>query len=402
MKRRILLVIPNLGRGGAQHVFRQQFHFLSADYEVMGCVFNWDGSFDSDHHTNIVSLNVQAGRNYFTKAINFLIRIKRLQRIKKQNNISISISHLEGADYVNALSRSRAVIVCWLHGTKIHDKNISGLIGVIRMRLLIPVLYKRATKLVAVSNGIMSEFIKIVPGLNSKIITIYNGVDIQKLREQANELIPDEHFKLFLNYKIIITHCRLSLQKNLPALLKIFSLIENRSQLKLVIVGDGELRDDLFNYSSSLNLKVWMFNREASFDETFHVYFIGQQSNPFKYLRHASLYAMTSGWEGFPLSLCEALACRLPVIASDCFTGPREILAPEIDLPQPLERPYQTSRGVLMPLADIHDDERMMLWAQEMENMLIYRHDFQESDLDFLDLRNNRMNTLKLLNDIMK
>jgi glycosyltransferase involved in cell wall biosynthesis len=61
---------------------------------------------------------------------------------------------------------------------------------------------------------------------------------------------------------------------------------------------------------------------------------------------------MTSSWEGFPLSLCEALACGVPAIAADCFTGPREVIARGIAEEQPIKKPAFSSNGVLMPLAD--------------------------------------------------
>lgn len=402
MKKRILLLIPNLGRGGAQNVFRQQAQFLSEHFEVIGCVFNWDGSFESDRSVGIVSLNVNAGKNVLSKIINFFIRVKRLKKVKQENRITISISHLEGADYVNILSKSKDKIVCWMHGTKIHDENITGLLGFVRLRILMPLLYQRADRLVTVSNGIAQELVNYLPELDSKIVTIYNGVDIRQIRQQCDELISAEYSAIFQNYKIIITHCRLSAQKNLKAMLNIFNRIRDTASVKLIIAGDGELRDELLSYAHSLGLRAWIFNSNGLIEGSFDVYFIGQQQNPFKYISRADLYLMTSGWEGFPLSLCEALVCSVPIISADCFTGPREILAPGLNLPQPVMQPYRTNRGVIMPMAEIANEEHLRIWSTEVQIMLNQQDKTIDVDLSEFNLSNNRFKTTELLLNISK
>src|SRR5690349_10127928 len=113
-KPKVLIIIPNLGRGGAQRVFHQQLSYLSKSTDVVGCVFNWDGSFESDKQDNIVSLNVPAGRSFIGKLYCFWKRCQALRRIKKQYGVQVSISHLEGADYVNILSRRSERIICWV------------------------------------------------------------------------------------------------------------------------------------------------------------------------------------------------------------------------------------------------------------------------------------------------
>src|SRR5687767_2781547 len=113
----ILIIIPNLGKGGAQQVFRDQLHFFATHSNVIGCVFNWDDVFEDDRLPNIISLNVPAGNNMLSKIYCFLKRISALREIKKKNKIDFSISHLEGADYTNILSKRKEKIICWIHGT---------------------------------------------------------------------------------------------------------------------------------------------------------------------------------------------------------------------------------------------------------------------------------------------
>jgi glycosyltransferase involved in cell wall biosynthesis len=197
----------------------------------------------------------------------------------------------------------------------------------------------------------------------------------------SHERVEDDLLSLFQQPKVIITHCRLSRQKNLHALLKIFKELTkvSDSKLKLVIVGDGELREELLAFCRSEGLRYWAVWDQAVLDNKAEVYFIGQQTNPFKFLRVSSLYIMTSGWEGFPLALCEAMACGLPVVTTDCFTGPREIIAPDVNLEQPVQEPYQTQYGVLMPLVNVNDSVAVGKWTNTIAQ-LVNKPDFRSSN----------------------
>ncbi len=403
----ILIMIPNLGRGGAQIVFRQQLKELAAKHEVWGCVFNWDGAFQEDHQENIVSLNVPAGANIFFKIYYFFLRVIRLRSLKRRLKINVSISHLEGADYVNILSSGSDETVCWIHGTKEFDKNISGWLGFLRMRIFIPFLYTRASKLITVSTGIRDELLKNFQIEPSEIQTIYNGFDIDGIKGRSIEPLPEAYQVLFSNCKTLITHCRLSRQKNLTALLRIFKGVNDHSEIKLVIAGDGELREDLLKECEDLQLKYWACWSNFDLNYSSDVYFIGQQDNPFKYLRHASLYIMTSDWEGFPLALCEAMVCGLKVVTSDCYTGPREIIAQKLDLSQPVQVPFYTQYGVLMPLVNSSNSNVVQLWAEETVKLINETSIGQKSDVGInrisqFDISESTKQTTEVLNEILK
>lgn len=402
-RQRILLLIPNLGSGGAQKIFMEQFEFLSEHYNVTGCVFNWDETFESDKRANIVSLDVPAGGNVISKLYFFWLRIVRLRKLKTALRIRICISHLEGADYINILSRKSDRVICWIHGSKLYDLNIRGLQGIIRKKVLIPFLYKRADRLITVSKGIAEELSAHSHISQQRVRVIYNGFDSEKITELSRETLELSFERIFAQHEVIISHGRLAPQKNLHSLLHIFNQLKAKRNLKLVIVGDGELRESLLTECSNLGLNTWSVWNEKEPDQLADVFFTGQQANPFRYLRFASLFIMTSRWEGFPLALCEAMACKLPVIVSDCFTGPREIIAPEIQLPQPVDVPYSTPYGVLMPLISLEDSHAIRIWIETLEqylDTLARKNEHGVTRIQAFDIKTSRELTLQVVNEL--
>jgi glycosyltransferase involved in cell wall biosynthesis len=365
---RILLIIPNLGQGGAQKVFRDQVRFYARHFDVKGCVFNWDNAFPEDRQLNLSSLDVPAGKDTLRKMYYFLRRIYRVRKLKRQFNPAISISHLEGADYVNILSRHHERIFCWIHGTKKFDANIDGIMGGIRKKLLIPFLYKRSDLLISVSEGIRKELADDFNLAHTPGVTIVNSIDSKAIESASQRSDPAGFIGILDNYPIVITHCRLATQKNLGALLTIFSLLKTAPHPKLVILGDGELKQQLLHQCMLLTLNAYDAGKGMEWNSQYDVYFLGNQSNPYPYLAKATLYVMTSSWEGFPLALCEAMACNIPVIASDCHTGPREIIGPELTTKETIAEPYLSAYGMLMPLAE--SKKQIEIWASTIDRLL--------------------------------
>jgi len=372
-KQNILLLIPNLNPGGAQRVFHDHSLALSEQYTVLECVFNTDDGIAYPTNNTLINLKVPAGKNIILKLYYFFVRCIRLKRVKKNHQITICISHLEGADYVNILSKGTEKVVLCIHGSKIHDLNIAGAIGMVRKKLLMPYLYNRADKIVTVSKDISTELIKNFGVLPGKIQTINNFFNIESIQQKACYPLPSIYQKLFADNLVIITSGRLSAQKNQAPLLSVFSKLLPQQASKLVILGDGELRHNLVLYSKQLGLKTYtIWDNVSDFDSfAFDVYFLGYQENPFKYLKQATLFAFPSAWEGFPMALCEAMICGVPVITTDCPTGPREILAPDSSSERELTKEEFTEYGVLMPLLNQQRNAKPTdLWSKTIQVLL--------------------------------
>ncbi|QLD86836.1 glycosyltransferase [Natronomonas halophila] len=151
-----------------------------------------------------------------------------------------------------------------------------------------------------------------------KVEIIYNPVDIEHIRAEADAREPD-HPWLGAENNTVINVSRLTSQKRVDILLKAWAELKDTEPAdtnppyRLVVVGDGEERDALEELTQELGI-------EDSVD------FVGFKQNPWPAVKQATLLASTSEWEGLPLTLIETQAVGTAIVASDCPSGPKEIL----------------------------------------------------------------------------
>ena len=348
-KTHVLQLITNLGAGGAQRVFWEMGKMLAGAYEVSGAVFNatdapWDPPFTID------SLEVQAGKNPFSKLSNLALRALRLRRLAREKGADVCISHMDGANWVNVLSNSGAKKILVVHGTVTHDRAMRPWLQQLRTRLIIPWLYNKAASTVAVSEGIKRELSLRYNVKN--VICIQNFFDINEIDNLANRDLPEPEARLFAEHRILITSGRFHEQKQQWRLFPVFAKIKAElPNTKLIVLGDGELRDKLVQEAHRCGLQVYaQWEAGATLNDAYDVYLLGHRTNPFPYLRRSSLFLFPSAWEGFPMALGEAMIAKVPVVSADCPTGPREILAPGTTDPKSdLDGADYTPYGVLMP-----------------------------------------------------
>lgn len=371
--RNLLLLIPNLGLGGAQRVFHDHSVELAKHYAVTEAVFNTEGGNVYPSGNEMVSLDVGGGGSPVEKIRNFGRRVGRLRALKGRLRADVCVSHLEGADYVNLLSKGSEKVVLCIHGSKLHDGNITGLVGWLRKKVLMPGLYNRADKIVTVSRDINPELINGFGVKPEKLITINNFFEVAQIAAKSRETLTAAEQAVYAAAPVLVTSGRLTIQKNQAPLLDAFAALLKRRAAKLVFVGDGELRDDLTRRARQLGLRVYEAWNQDALTPDYDVYFVGLQQNPFKYIRPAALFVFPSAWEGFPMALGEAMICGVPAVTTDCPTGPREILAPSTGTPAKAIREAEKAEfGVLMPMlnqpATLVADQHV--WTDTLDQLL--------------------------------
>ncbi|MBC7320002.1 glycosyltransferase [bacterium] len=272
----------------------------------------------------------------------FYIPVYGAKFSKKIESNDLVISFLERANFVNVISkyiRSHKAIV------SVQTDPISGHIRI--NKVLIKILYNKADFIITVSQGVANS-LEALGVQKSKIRVIYNPIFLKEIIEKSKEDIED----IFERRDFLITVGRLTKAKGQWHLLRIFKELKREfPELKLLLLGEGELKRFLVNLSLEFGFRTYVWNKDK-LSENYDVYFMGFKDNPFKYITRAKLFVLPSLWEGFGNVLVETLACGTAIVASDCRSGPREILAPDTEITYQTKVPEFAKFGILMPILE--------------------------------------------------
>jgi glycosyltransferase involved in cell wall biosynthesis len=184
-------------------------------------------------------------------------------------------------------------------------------------RRLLKRAYQSADQVVTVSEGVRKAAMEYYDLPPAKTLTLYNFFDIERIDALATQPLPTAETRRDGEWFEIIAAGRLHPQKGFVYLLEaIAELVHHRirRQIQLRIFGTGPLEAALKDCIDKLKL-------------TEHVTLEGYVANPLPYYRQADLLCLSSLYEGMPNALVEAMLCKVPVLATDCPSGPGEILA---------------------------------------------------------------------------
>lgn len=173
--------------------------------------------------------------------------------------------------------------------------------------------YPGVDRIVAVSQGVADDVRRITGLPRERVGVVRNPVWTARLDRLAHGPVPHPWFA-DASVPVIVGAGRLTRQKDFPTLVRAFARVRAQQSCRLIILGDGRQQSELMALAKALGVA----------DD---VALPGFQSNPYAFVARASLFVLSSSWEGSPNVLTEALALGVPVVATDCPSGPREILA---------------------------------------------------------------------------
>jgi glycosyltransferase involved in cell wall biosynthesis len=172
--------------------------------------------------------------------------------------------------------------------------------------------YPHADAVVAVSQGVAEDLVALC-GLAPDTVHVLNNpvVTPEVVRMRAQ---PVEHPWLRERRPpVVLAVGRMMPQKDFGMLLEAFATVRRAHRARLVLLGDGPLRPDLERLVSRLGIAE-------------DVSMPGICANPYPAMAAADVFALSSRWEGSPGALIEAMSCGTPVVATDCPSGPRQLL----------------------------------------------------------------------------
>jgi N-acetylgalactosamine-N,N'-diacetylbacillosaminyl-diphospho-undecaprenol 4-alpha-N-acetylgalactosaminyltransferase len=325
-KTTILFVINSLAGGGAERVLTT----------ILGASAPWRDRYDVhlallDDEPRAYSVPEWITVTQLDARHHLGASIVQLRRLAGRLNPDIALAFLTRANVATAMAmagRGRP----WLISERVNTSaHLGSGAGAIAARAMVRLAYPRARHVIAVSDGVVDDLVENFGVARDRVSAIANPVDHDAIAAQAAAPAP-----LAIDGDYVVAAGRLVPNKNFALLVDAFAA--SGLPHRLVIMGEGPER-------ASLEAQI------AARGLTERVLLPGFVANPFAMLARARLFAMPSNAEGFPNGLVEAMACGLPVVATNCASGPSEILA---GLPrESVVDAHQVPAGALVPTNDV-------------------------------------------------
>ncbi len=305
----IALFLPSLRGGGAERVMVNLANeFANRGLKVDMVLAQVEGPYLADLKPNvrIVDLNARRVITGLPALISYLRREKPMALLSTMihsNVIALLAKYFSGVS-TNLVVRE-ANIISTPDGTK---RGLRGRVVLFLARYF----YRKANAIVAVSHGVADDLHKCLDLEADDIDVIYNPVIRPALFELAKENLQHPWFSES-EPPVILSVGRLVEQKGFSTLIKAFYKVRKQVPARLIILGEGNLRPELESLVNELGLG----------DD---VSLLGYAENPYAYMSRSAVYVLSSLWEGLPNTLIEAMAIGTPVVATNCKSGPKEIL----------------------------------------------------------------------------
>lgn len=314
--KKVGMVVNSLGYGGNERSVENIANCISAFLDVSVIVL--DGSQTSKTFGGkVINLDVPASENKLQQVLHSFVRAIRFKRVIRKNSLDFVYLFLPKTNLLNYLTYKscKKIVSCRDCGDLINNTEKYNAMA------------EKSDLILFNSEYMRRYFLQNYPENAKKSRTVYNILDDRTIGKLKQEGDLDRRFCAFRSEKkkIVISVGRFCHEKGFNNLIKAFGLLQNKEDgVGLVIIGGGSLME---------SAKAMI--QEGGLEED--VLLMGFQQNPYKYLSYCDVFALSSFSEGFPNVILEAMACGLPVVSTDCPSGPAELLSPG--------RPVQVTDG---------------------------------------------------------
>ena len=333
-QKRLAIFLPALIEGGAERIMLNlAAGFAARGHAVDLVLAKAEGPYLSHvpPSVRLVELNLRKVSMFRT-----LTSLPALTRYLRKERPDALLSGLHAniiAVWSVLFSGRRQRVAISEHSTFSHQNRLLPVWYGRVMHQLVRRFYPLANEIIAVSQGVAEDLSRVSGVPRSRIRVIYNPIITPEIQAKARE--PLEHPRFLPGQPpVVLAAGRLAPEKDFDILIQAFAKMRQDLDARLLILGEGEKRGELEALIGSLYLE-----RDVELPGFVH--------NPYAYMAKASLFVLSSRWEGLPTVLVEALHCGAPVISTDCPSGPREILE---------EGRY----GLLVPVGDVDSMARAM------------------------------------------
>lgn len=306
---RLLVLTPSLGGGGAEHHLVRILPSLAAAFDVHLATLVARDTL-GPMVPAVVTRHTIGTLDWITAAARIRTLARRLEpavQLSIQDAANIPLL-LANATTARARRRPIAAVLQTSLGSVLAGARLRTRA---RMRLAVRWLYPRADALVSPSRGVVDEASRLARVDPRRVAIVPNASVPADLASRRDEAVAHPFFE---GPGAVLVACgRLMAAKDYPMLLHAMAILRRTHAARLIVLGDGPDAAALGDLSARLGL-----------DDV--VSFAGYVLNPYAYVARASVFVMSSRWEGFGNVIVEALACGTPVVSTDCPYGPREIL----------------------------------------------------------------------------
>jgi glycosyltransferase involved in cell wall biosynthesis len=353
----VLFFIFRLHGGGAERTVSNLSLALSERYNIKIAIYDAEET-TYPYKGELIRIKLLFSANptknpWYARLIRLVQLAFKLRALKRKYDIHIVVSFAEQANIINILTKGKERAILSMRTTLSKEMESASKMRVISW--LVRILYNRAERIIVPSILSAKDLVTHFHVKEKKIDIIYNYIDSERVSQLAASPLTDEFERSLFQQDILLMVGRITPAKGMWLMFHVLKKLGPvYPDLKLVIIGDGEseasFKLQLIKYAINLGLKVYDDGKNGSENGLDHdLFFLGFESNPFHLMSKSLALVFPSAFEGFPNTLLEAMQSRLAVIAADCHSGPREILAPDTDPEKQTREMELAEYGILTP-----------------------------------------------------